>query len=157
MALAEYGTLESAGAANSPKIMAWAKETGLDHDGYNADSVPWCGLFAAVIAGRSGYVVPPHPLWALNWQNFGAPAAQPCLGDILVFVRPEGGHVGVYIAEDAAAYHVLGGNTSDAVKIARISKTRLKAARSPLFKAGRPASSKPYVVASNGALSTNEK
>lgn len=150
------GTLEGRGSANNPKIMAWAKETGLDRDGYTADSVPWCGLFMAVVAQRAGYAVPAHPLWALNWQNFGKKAAQPCLGDVLAFIRPSGGHVGIYIAEDASAYHVLGGNQSDAVTITRVEKIRLRTARSPLFKVGRPASSRPWIVASTGKLSTNE-
>lgn len=154
-ALMLYGVHETAGAANSPAIMAWAQETGLEHE-YTADQVPWCGLFMALVAKRSGYDFPAHPLWALNWQNFGAAEAQPVLGDVLVFIRPEGGHVGLYIAEDRMAYHVLGGNTSDQVKVARIEKTRLKAVRAPLFKIGRPASAKPYLVASSGALSRNE-
>lgn len=156
IALGLYGTLERPGAVNNPTIMGWAAETGLSHEGYTADSVAWCGLFAAVVAKRAGYEAPAHPLWALNWLNFGKAAAQPCLGDILVFVRPGGGHVGLYIGEDHDAYHVLGGNTSDAVKIARIEKTRMRGARSPIFKVGRPASSKPYVLASHGALSRNE-
>jgi uncharacterized protein (TIGR02594 family) len=155
-AIALHGTVEKAGAANSPVIMAWAKETGLDHDGYNADSVPWCGLFMAIVAKRAGYAFPKHPLWALNWQGFGKAALQPCLGDVLVFVRPSGGHVGLYVGEDAAAFHVLGGNTHDSVAIARIEKERFRAARSPLFKIGRPASSKPYILAASGKLSRNE-
>lgn len=156
IALGLYGTLEAPGAVNSPVIMGWAVETGENHDGYTADSVAWCGLFAALVAKRAGYDAPAHPLWALNWLNFGKAAAQPCLGDVLIFVREGGGHVGFYIGEDHDAYHVLGGNTSDQVKIARIAKVRLRGARSPLFRVGRPASSKPYVLAPAGALSRNE-
>lgn len=156
-ALSLYGTVEAAGAANSPTIMSWAKETGLDKEGYSADAVAWCGLFAALVVKRCGYEPPKHPLWALNWQGFGAEEHQPCLGDVLVFVRPGGGHVGFYIGEDAAAYHVLGGNTSDAVKIARIDKHRLHAVRAPRYRIARPASSKPYVLSAAGPLSTNER
>lgn len=155
-ALDLHGTIETPGAGSTPAIMAWAVETGLDHEGYNADSVPWCGLFMALVARRSGHDIPSHPLWALNWQGFGVEAHQPLLGDVLVFVRPSGGHVGLYVGEDAAAFHVLGGNTRDSVAIARIDKTRLKAARSPLYRIGRPASSRPYVLAAGGALSRNE-
>lgn len=156
-ALALYGTLEAPGTASNPVIMGWAAETGLNHDGYNADSVAWCGLFMALVAKRAGYDAPKHPLWALNWQSFGATEHQPVLGDTLIFVRPEGGHVGLYVGEDPAAFHVLGGNTSDAVKIARISKTRLKAVRAPAYKIGRPATAVPYVLASGGLpMSRNE-
>lgn len=152
-----YGIHEAPGSVDNPTIMAWAKETGLDRQGYNHDSVPWCGLFMALVAKRSGYPVPVHPLWALNWASFGKKGLQPCLGDTLVFVRPSGGHVGLYIGEDREAYHVLGGNTSDQVKIARIEKERLRAVRSPIFKIGRPASSKPYMLSNLGKpISKNE-
>ena len=40
------GTKETIGKANNPVIMTWAKETGLMKT-YNADSIPWCGLFVA--------------------------------------------------------------------------------------------------------------
>lgn len=153
-ALQEYGTHEVAGAANSSAIMAWADEVGLKAT-YTADSIPWCGLFAAVIVKRAGKEIPKDPLWALNWANFGVPAGQPGLGDVLVFVRDGGGHVGFYLGEDTEAYHVLGGNTSDQVKVARIDKKRLNRARRPVYK-NTPASVKPYVLASNGGLSTNE-
>lgn len=155
-ALKLYGTHEAPGAVNSPAIMSWARETKLNADGYNADAVPWCGLFLALVAQRAGYPFPKHPLWALNWQQFGTRSHQPLLGDVLAFVRSGGGHVGLYVGEDREAYHCLGGNTSDAVKIARISKTRLRAARSPIYRVGRPESSKPYVLAATGALSRNE-
>jgi uncharacterized protein (TIGR02594 family) len=149
------GVLEDAGKANDPTIMAWAKETGLANV-YTADAVPWCGLFAAVVAGRAGYKKPTNPLWALNWAKFGVEAAQPCLGYVLAFQRKGGGHVGFYIGEDKDAYHVLGGNQSDSVSIARIAKNRLYAVRRPNWNTA-PASSKPYILASGGGrLSTNE-
>lgn len=150
------GTIETPGPGNNPVIMGWASEVGIRAE-YTADSVPWCGLAMAVAVKRAGYEPPAHPLWALNWRMFGNPGGQPCLGDVLVFVRDGGGHVGLYVAEDRDAYHVLGGNTADKVGIARILKTRLVAVRSPAFKKGRPASSRPYVVASTGKLSTNER
>lgn len=155
-ALDLYGIHEIPGSANSAAILAWAAETGLDRQGYSADEIPWCGLFMALVAQRSGYAVPAHPLWALNWQGFGNIEHQPCLGDVLVFVRPGGGHVGLYLAEDVAAYHVLGGNTHDAVGVARIEKSRLFAARVPNYHVGRPVSSKPYIVSASGTLSHNE-
>lgn len=150
-ALKLYGTHEIAGPGNSPAIMAWAEEVGEAFE-YTADSIAWCGLLADVVATRAGYKPPAHPLWALNWSNFGNAGHQPCLGDVLVFVRPGGGHVGIYIAEDHAAYYVLGGNTHDSVIIAPLAKERLHAVRSPAFKAGRPASSKPYIVRTDGRL-----
>ena len=154
-ALKLHGTLEVAGSGNSPTILAWAKETGLDKQGYTADAVPWCGLFMAVVALRAGKPVPRHPLWALNWAGFGTPEHQPCLGDVLTFIRSGGGHVGLYIGEDQTAYHVLGGNQADKVCIIRIDKKRLyRVARAPMQTP--PPSVRPMVLAANGPLSRNE-
>lgn len=152
--LKELGTVETAGAGNTPKIMKWAAEVGLSST-YSADSIPWCGLFAAVVVKRAGKQVVGSPLWAKSWANFGVAVAKPGLGDILVFSRKGGGHVGFYVAEDATAYHVLGGNQSDSVSITRIAKNRLFAARRPNY-TNKPASVKPFIVSGTGALSTNE-
>lgn len=162
-AVRELGVKEIAGPANSPTIMRWADETDLDAV-YTGDKIPWCGLFVAAIVKRAGYSVVKDPLWALNWGNFGVKVLQPSLGDILTFIRDGGGHVGFYVAEDRgtpqknfedAAYHVLGGNQSDAVTITRVLKKRLQAARRPAYNK-QPQAVKPYIVAATGALSTNE-
>ena len=150
------GIVEVPGKADSPIIMGWADELGgAIERAYTADAVPWCGLFLAIVAKRAGKAVPDEPLWALNWGNFGERVAQPGLGDVLTFQRPGGGHVALYIGEDKAAYHVLGGNQSDQVCYARIAKIRLRAARRPAYVA-KPATAKPYILAATGALSRNE-
>jgi len=153
------GVHEAAGAADNPVIMGWAREVGLA-SAYSGDDVPWCGLFMAVVAKRAGKPVPADPLWALNWLKFGAPVGAPALGDVLVFQRklPGGGmagHVGICIGEDATAFHVLGGNQSDAVTISRVERSRLRGARR-LYAIGAPSSARPYRLAGAGALSTSE-
>jgi uncharacterized protein (TIGR02594 family) len=155
-ALALYGTRESPGAANNPAIMAWAAECGIK--GYTADSIPWCGLGMAVAAKRAVWDHAPggNPLWALNWAKWGAPADVPSLGDVLVFVRPSGGHVGLYVGEDTRAYHVLGANQGDAVSIVRIAKSRLRAARRAPWKVMQPGNVRPVQLAANGKVSQNE-
>jgi uncharacterized protein (TIGR02594 family) len=152
-----YGTLEAVGSKNNPTIIAWAKEVGGEvEDVYSADSIPWCGLFMAVIAMRAGKDVPKHPLWALSWSAWGAKADKPMLGDVLTFIRNGGGHVALYVGEDADAYHTLGGNQSDSVCITRMPKSRLYAARRPLYRE-QPANVRVVRLASNGAaLSVNE-
>lgn len=155
--LALYDVTEKPGAVNEPQIIAWAQEIGGDvAQVYKADSIPWCGLFAGVVCQRAGKQIPRNPLWALSWSAFGVPVDQPMLGDVLVFKRDGGGHVGFYVAEDATAYHVLGGNQGDRVSIARIAKSRLYAARRPVWAIAPPLGRLPYVVAFSGALSTNE-
>lgn len=157
-ALKEYGTLESEGTANNPKIIAWAKEIGGNvAEIYKADSIAWCGLFMAVVAKRAGKELPKDPLWALNWGTYGTKVKDiPMLGDVLVFVRKGGGHVGIYIGEDDYCYFVLGGNQSDKVCITRIKKERLYTARRTTWSIAQPANVRKIILNYKGEISTNE-
>lgn len=150
-----YGTLEMSGPADSDVIMGWAKETGLAKT-FTADSIPWCGLFMAVVAKRGGKSIVDGPLWARNWVKFGKASDKPQLGDVLVFRRGQAsGHVGLYVGEDYGAYHVLGGNQSDGVTITRIARDRCIAVRRPAYRKAPP-TAKPILLAATGTLSVNE-
>ena len=161
-ALELFGTLESPGTRNNPVIIAWAQEVGGKvADVYKTDEIPWCGLFMAVVAQRSGKNVVKDPLWALNWGTFGIAAEKPMLGDVMVFVREtaegkKAGHVALYVGEDADCYHVLGGNQSDQVCITRLAKKRLYAARRPNYKV-MPKNVRAIALSAGGAVSTNEQ
>jgi uncharacterized protein (TIGR02594 family) len=109
----------------------------------------------AVVAKRAGKEPPAHPLWAFSWSSFGAKASAAALGDVLVFTRNGGGHVALYVGEDREAFHCLGGNQSDRVCITRILKSRLYAARRPLYRV-KPANVRPIHLDAAGALSRNE-
>ena len=75
---------------------------------------------------------------------------------MLVFSRAKGGgHVGLYVGQDETAFHVLGGNQSDAVSITRIARTRCIAIRRPIYQV-QPASVAPVHLAASGVISTNE-
>lgn len=156
-ARALYGVTETPGPASTAEIMRWAAEVGLAKT-YPNDGTAWCGLFAALAAKRAGWDVVDGPLWARNWANFGRKVepGQAALGDILVFSRDGGGHVGFCVGEDATAFHVLGGNQGDAVSIVRILKSRCIAIRRPKWKTAQPAGVKAVHLAATGALSTNE-
>lgn len=156
-AFKEYGTLEVPGKASNAKILGWAKEVGINK-GYTDDSIPWCGLFAAVIAHRAEKDVVDAPLWARNWAKFGTEVGylaatklkfvagkKASLGDILVFVRDGGGHVCFYLGETPTHYLAIGGNQSDKVCIAAIPRSRCIAVRRPAYKV-QPASVKPYLL-----------
>jgi uncharacterized protein (TIGR02594 family) len=138
-ARAKLGTREAPGAANNPTILGWAKKLGTKVLGmiYNADSVPWCGLFVATCMAEAGLPTAPIAVRAKSWADYGSGLKVDRLapGAILVFAREGGGHVGFYVGEDATAYHVLGGNQGDCVSITRILKTRCIASRWP---AGQP-------------------
>lgn len=156
-ALKEYGTIEVPGTANNQKIMDWAEEVGGSVDDvYKADSIPWCGLFMAVVAKRAGKEAPKSPLRALSWSNFGTGVSDGMLGDVLVFVRKGGGHVGIYVAEDDTSYHVLGGNQSDQVSVTRILKGRLYAIRRPVYSIAQPPNVRKIFMDSSGLISSNE-
>ena len=151
-ALKLFGVYEHPGAKNSPVILAWAQECGIP--GYDADSIPWCGLFLAVVAKRAGKSVPASPLWARNWLRFGDPC-EPELGAVLVFERGSGGHVGIYVGEDLTHYHVLGGNQTDQVCISRLNKGRLIGARAQ-YKV-KPANIRKIFIRSIEGESTDER
>lgn len=157
-ARAKLGTREAAGAANSPTILGWAKRLGAKVLGmiYNADSVPWCGVFVAQCMAEAGIASPPFAVRAMSWAEWGANLRPEKLapGVVLVFERPGGGHVGFYIGEDAETYHVLGGNQGDSVSVARVAKDRCVARRWPT---GRPVIGGPVRVATSAApVSKNE-
>lgn len=161
-ALAVFGTVERPGNPNNPVIISWAKETGEKNvtQMYVADSIPWCGLFMAVVAKRADKPLVKDPLWALNWGTFGVFTKTPMLGDVLVFVRrtadgSRAGHVGLYVGEDETAYHVLGGNQGDCVCVTRMAKTRLYTARRPAYQL-QPDNVRRIRLAATTALSHNE-
>lgn len=156
-ARALFGVTETPGPASTAQIMAWAKDVGLEKT-YPNDGTAWCGLFAAVVAQRAGWDVVGGPLWARNWASFGrkVETKDAALGDVLVFSRDSGGHVGLYVGEDAGYFHVLGGNQSDAVTITRIAKGRLLAVRRPKWKTAQPAGVVKMHLTATGAISENE-
>lgn len=157
-ALPLLGIAEVQGKGSNQKIMGWAQElnaAGHPILGFSDDDIPWCGLFAAYVVFKAGKQPVTNPLWARNWSKFGTTTTRPSLGDVLVFSRGTGGHVGFYVAEDATHYHVLGGNQKNAVTIGRIEKERCIAVRRPPMSIP-PASVRPFRVAAVGEVTTNE-
>lgn len=120
---------------------------------------PWCGDFVETCLAVSlpDAVLPSNPYLARNWQFFGE-HVDPCFGAVVVFWRGKRsgtqGHVGFYYSEDADTIHVLGGNQSDSISIARLSKSRFLGARMPL--AGAPYPRRRIASAADWELSVNE-
>jgi len=152
-----YGTKEFIGEKNNPEILAWAREirdkVGLE---YKADSTPWCGLYCGVVVHRAGYEPPFLCIRAKEWLDFGKPVSNAMLGDILVFERKGGGHVGIYVGEDKHCYHVLGGNQGDEVSIVRMDKTRCIGGRRPIWKIVQPPNVRKVILDAAGKISHNE-
>ena len=155
-ALNLYGTTEVPGNNSNPTILAWSQETGLQGQ-YPDDSVAWCGLFMSVVAKRAGKQFPANPLWARNWKNFGTPTPVAMLGDVLVFSRQGGGgHVALYVGDDATHYHILGGNQGDTVNITRRAKSTLLNIRRPIYN-NQPDNVRRIQMEASGPVSTNEQ
>lgn len=151
------GVKERPGVESNPLILQWADAAGIP---YRGDDIPWCGLFAAHCIGATltDEPLPNEPLAARSWLKFGA-SCEARTGAVAVFWRedPKGwqGHVGFYAGEDDDAYHVLGGNQSDEVSVARIAKDRLLQFRWP---ATVPIGGGGAVrVALDGVLSTHQQ
>lgn len=159
-ALKLYGTIEIPGRPSNPEIMSWAEEIGEKNLSmkYSDDSVPWCGLFIAVCALRSGLKLPAVPVRALSWSTWGTviDKKEARLGDVLTFTRKGGGHVGIYVGEDDKAFHVLGGNQKDQVRIDRIDKGRLYSVNRTEWKYGQPKNVRKIWLSEDGDLSQNE-
>lgn len=151
------GTREVVGSKHNPTILAWAKRLGAKVLGIivNDDETPWCGTFVAHCVATAGLTPPPIAVRASSWETWGSNLRADKLapGAVLVFRRPGGGHVGFYVGEDATAYHVLGGNQSNAVNITRIEKNRCVARRWPT---GVAVTGGPVIVAGKGSISKNE-
>ena len=167
--LSMYGTLEAKGDANNPVILGWQRELQAAGFGrhygrfYTKDSIPWCGLWMAVVAHRANVErrpdrAPPRKyLSALEWRNFGraVPIEQAALGDICVLTRFGGHHVFQYVGEDDVAVHGLGANQSDAVNIRRFHKDRVIAVRAPFYRI-QPPNVRKVFLSQDGELSANE-
>lgn len=154
-AIKYYGVAEVVGKGDNPMIMKWAKDT-KQVAYFPNDETPWCGLFMAQLAYENGLPFPAIAVRASEWAKFGMPVKVPMLGDVLVFTRQGGGHVGLYVGEDEVAYHVLGGNQSNMVCITRIAKTRLTIACRQPWREGQRSNSRRILLSASGTLSKNE-
>ncbi len=156
VAAAFVGLREIAGPQSSPVILRWVRD--LDAPAwFDNDDKPWCALFlnrvlkacSLPLSGKAFEL-----LRAKSFETWGRALGVPALGAVLVFTREGGGHVGLYLGENAHAYRVLGGNQGNSVSETWVAKDRLSAIRWP---DGVPLPvTGPVVLDSNGAVSSNE-
>jgi len=135
-ALELYGTTEVVGPKHNPIILEWAKELNISY--------------------RSDERTPVDSLLSSReWVGYGVKSPEPMLGDILVFSRNGGGHVGFYVGEDSKRYYVLGGNQGNQVNIVKIAKSRLLQARRPAY-ISQPLNIRKVHLNISESTSTNE-
>ena len=102
----------------------------------DASAIPWCGAFVAmcITGALPDEPIPSNPLGARNWLKFGS-SCDAEYGAVAVFWRGSksgwAGHVGFVAGHDRNYVHVLGGNQSNKVSIAKVSKARLLGYRRP--------------------------
>lgn len=149
------GTMEIVGRRHNPTIIQWGVDVGLGRV-YTNDEIPWCGLYVAIVCQRAKKEIVVNPLWARNWAKFGVKVYEAGLGDVLVFKRGSGGHVGFYIGENSTHYYVLGGNQNNQVSITKIRKDRTLAIRRPKYN-NQPKSVRPYYLNGYAPETTNEQ
>lgn len=158
-ALKYYGTEEIKGERHNPEILAWARKVNpLVAGWYDRDEHPWCALFISYLCKTLDLPVPEgfEAVRARGFATWGHQAPEAMLGDLLVFSRVGGGHVGIYVGEDKEAYHVLGGNQADKVCIIRIAKNRCTAIRRTPWKVKQPGNVRKVILSAAGVLSKNE-
>jgi uncharacterized protein (TIGR02594 family) len=140
----ELGVLETAGSGNNARVLAYYADVG--HGTIRADSVAWCAAFLGATLERAG-VASTRSLLARSYLRWGVALDEPRLGAIAVFTRgddPAAGHVGFWIGETGSDIILLGGNQSDAVSVAPMSRARLLGYRWPRpVQEPKPAPSKP--------------
>lgn len=127
----------------------------------DASEIAWCGAFTAMVMASTlpREPLPANPLGARQWGKFGKAIPEPQVGAIAVFWRGSRdgwqGHVGFVVGHDAQYLHILGGNQSDSVSIARLDKARLIGYRWPITGGVPPTARLPYSTI-NATITTNE-
>ena len=121
------GVAEIKGSKSNPIILKFAEDLGVRNI-YTNDDTSWCALAHNAIALRSGkkvfgYTDKYDLLRALAFAKNGTEInkddweviekGKECLGDSLMFKRPGGGHIGLYIGESKTHYIVMGGNQNN--------------------------------------------
>lgn len=133
LARSEIGTVETPGAGDNPKILAYAKDAGVGSV-VNHDSVPWCAAFVGAILQRSA-IAPTGKANARSYEEWGQVLRAPVKGCVIVLKRdnnPALGHVGFCVGVDDIHIQLLGGNQGDKVSIASFPRNRVVACRWPV-------------------------
>jgi lysozyme len=137
------GLTEGAGAADNPKILGMRDYIARKWPDmaeycsyYKHDDTPWCGLCSAFCVSVANIRPPFGPtdtdrwMWALSWSDPKDAKGyvrldQPQEGCIVITEREGGGHVTMFerMADNGVDYMCRGGNQSDMVNVAQISRS----------------------------------
>ncbi len=127
----------------------------------DASETAWCGAFVGMVIATAlpKEPLPANPLGSRNWLKFGKALSGPQIGAVAVFWRGAKngwqGHVGIVVGHDKTHLHILGGNQSDSVSVARIAKNRLLGYRWPVTYPDAPHADLPMTTIT-ASVTTNE-
>lgn len=156
--LGHLDTREKPGPKSNQEILKLAAEAGVANI-YKSDEIAWCAVAATVICLKAGKEVPftgYDRLRAKSFLKFGKEVKEPMFGDVIVFGRDGGGHVGFYIGEDSVCFHVAGGNQSNQFNVTRIAKNRAIGYQRPIYNV-QPKTVKKVFLKQDGEISRNEQ
>lgn len=88
------------------------------------ENLPWCAGFVSYCAKQSGMHIP-YTLRAKDYLKLGTKTNNPKAGDLIVFSRKGGGHVGIIEKVTATTITTIEGNVGDyPAKVKRINYKR---------------------------------
>lgn len=111
----ELGVREVAGVGDNPRIVEYLKATNLEQR-YLHDQTYWCAAFANWVFDEA-HLPKTNLASARSFLNWGQEIKDPKEGDLVVFKRGEGGHVGFIHRLNTFTISTLGGNENDCVCI----------------------------------------
>ncbi|MEM6712462.1 MAG: TIGR02594 family protein [Pseudomonadota bacterium] len=126
------GTAEWSGRRHNPAIVTFFARAGFS--GIRDDETPWCAAFVNAVMADCGLPTT-GKLTARSFLRWGRAIDRAERGAIAVFRRGKStwqGHVGFVVDADAKYIHVLGGNQSNAVTVARYPRSKLLGLRWPV-------------------------
>lgn len=127
LAYQELGVKEIDGKGENPRINEYHAATKL---GPKSEDIPWCASFVCWCLEKCG-VKSPRSAIAKDFLDWGYELETPRIGAIVVFNRPEGGHVGIFVAEENGRVLILGGNQKNAVTMEWFGKSKILGFRWP--------------------------
>lgn len=128
IAAGEIGEMEVEGEADNPRIVAYARESGITW--IDDDETPWCSTFMNWVAFEAEAERTDRAN-ARSWLTVGRKADPPEPGDVVVFWRESidsrKGHVGLFLgfSADGSRVYVLGGNQRNQVGITAYGANRV--------------------------------
>ncbi len=135
VAKSQVGVREYRGRGSNPRITNYFRRAvGRSY----SDSYPWCSAFINYVTKRAGHRGT-NSLSARSWLRWGRRTSNPRPGDIVVFGRRRGGHVGVFVGFSGNRVRVIGGNQSNSVSYKSYPRYRVLGYRTSGRGSSRPA------------------